>query len=136
VVNGQVQYIYQYYALGNAQVLLGEAAHCAADQGRFWGYHVAMFSNQDRFGPISTMDELQTLLAEIADVVGLDVSEFEECWGSHQHQETIIESIQAARAIGVGGTPTVSIQGEMIVGNQPYDVFQQAIEAALAEADQ
>lgn len=135
VATGKVQYIYHYYALGQAQVLLGEAAHCAADQGRFWEYHKVMFENQSSFGAIETMENLQALLVEFAEQAGLDVAEFEECWSSHQHQQTIIDSVMAAREKGVGGTPTISVQGELIVGNQPYDVFQEAIEKALAEAE-
>ena len=134
VETGQVQYIYHYYALGEAQVLLGEAAHCAADQGQFWDYHKVMFENQSRFGSIATMDDLQALLRQFAEQAGLDVTEFEACWDSHQHQQTIIDAVMSARENGVGGTPTISIQGELFVGNQPYDVFQKAIEAALSDS--
>jgi protein-disulfide isomerase len=134
VETGKAQYIYHYYALGEAQVLLGEAAHCAADQGRFWEYHNVMFESQDRFGSIATMADLQTLLRQFAEQSGLDVTKFEECWDSHQHQQTIIDAVIAAREEGVGGTPTISIQGELFVGNQPYEVFQNAIEAALNDS--
>ena len=131
VETGQAQYIYHYYALGEAQVLLGEAAHCAADQGRFWEYHSVMFESQDRFASVATMEDLQTLLRQFAEQAGLEVADFEACWESHQHQQTIIDAVMSAREKGVGGTPTISIQGELFVGNQPYEVFQQAIEAAL-----
>lgn len=136
VATGQVQYIYHYYALGEAQVLLGEAAHCAADQGRFWEYHRVMFENQGRFSSIESMEGLQALLAEFAEKTELDIPGFETCWSSHQHQQAIIESILAAREIGVGGTPTFSIQGELLVGNQPYQIFQQTIDSSLTEVEQ
>ena len=135
VDTGKVQYIYHYYALGEAQVLLSEASHCAADQDRFWEYHEIMFENQGQFGSVETMEDLQSQLTEFAKQSELDVAEFEECWSSHQHQETIIAAVMAARDKGVGGTPTISVQGEFIVGNQPYDVFQEAIEAGLAGAE-
>lgn len=135
VDTGKVQYIYHYYALGEAQVLLSEASHCAADQDRFWEYHEIMFENQGQFGSVETMEDLQSQLTEFAKQAELDVAEFEECWSSHQHQETIIAAVMAARDKGVGGTPTISVQGEFIVGNQPYDVFQEAIEAGLAGAE-
>lgn len=131
---GKVQYIYHYYAL--QQTLLSEAACCAADQGRFWEYHRLMFRDQSRFGSIETLEDLQALLVDFAEQSGLDVPAFEECWSSHKHQETIIEAIETAQAMGVGGTPAFSVQGELIVGNQPYDVFQTAIEDALAQAGQ
>jgi len=136
VETGQVQYIYHYYALGEAQVLLGEAAHCAADQGQFWDYHKVMFESQDRFGSVATMADLQALLRQFSEQAGLDVTEFEACWDSHRHQQTIIDAVMSAREKGVSRTPTISIQGELFVGNQPYEVFQKAIEAALVDASQ
>jgi protein-disulfide isomerase len=134
VATGKVQYIYHYYALGEAQVLLEEAGHCAADQGHFWAYNKLMFENQERFRTVESLEGLQALLNEFAGQAELDVAEFETCWNSHQYQKSIIELIQSAQEKGIGGTPTFSIQGELIVGNQPYEVFQQTIEASLAEA--
>ena len=136
VASGKVQYIFHYYALGEAQVLLGEASHCAADQGHFWEYHKLMFENQGRFGSISSLEDLQNLLIQFAQQVGADVSAFETCWSSHQHQESIVESVLSARESGVGGTPAFLIQGDLLVGNQPYDAFREAIEASLAEVEQ
>ena len=136
VASGKVQYIFHYYALGEVQVLLSEAAHCAADQGHFWEYHKLMFENQRSFGSISSLEELQSLLVQIAQQVDVDVSAFETCWSSHQHQETIVESVLSARESGVGGTPTFSIQGDLLVGNQPFETFREAIEASLAEVEQ
>jgi protein-disulfide isomerase len=131
VETGKVQYIYHYYALGEAQVLLGEAAHCAADQGRFWDYHRVMFESQDRFGSVATMADLQALLRQFAEQAGLEIADFEACWDSHKHQQTIIDAVMSAREQGVRVTPSISIQGELLTGNQPYEVFQEAIEAAL-----
>jgi protein-disulfide isomerase len=131
-----VQYIFHYYALGEFQILLGEAAHCAADQGGFWEYHMLMFENQRRFGSVNSLEELQDLFGQFAEQVGLDVSAFDTCWSSHQHQESIVESVLSARESGVSGTPAFSIQGELLVGNQPLDVFREAIEKSLAEVEQ
>jgi protein-disulfide isomerase len=136
VATGRVQYIFHYYALGEAQILLGEASHCAADQGHFWEYHRAMFENQSRFTSITTLEEPQALLFELAEQVGLDLPAFQTCWNSHQHQETVIEAVRSAREVGVGGTPAFSIQDQLIIGNQPFSVFQQVIEASLADRGQ
>jgi protein-disulfide isomerase len=129
VATGKVQHIYHYFVL--SQPLLDEAAHCAADQEHFWEYHRVMFAGQSRFGDISTMEELQALLVEFAQQVGLDVPEFEACWTSHRHQQAILEATQEGIDQGISGTPTFSVQGELMVGNQPYENFQKAIEASL-----
>jgi protein-disulfide isomerase len=134
VATGKVQYIYHYYALGEAQILLEEAGHCAADQGHFWPYNKLMFENQGRFRTVESLEDLQALLNEFAQQADLDVAEFETCWNSHQHQQNIVELVLSAFELNINGTPTFSIQGKLIVGNQPYQVFQQAIEASLKEA--
>ena len=38
-------------------------------------------------------------------------------------------------ALGISGTPTFLINGEMLVGAQPYDAFETAIESALADSE-
>jgi protein-disulfide isomerase len=136
IATGKVQYVFHYYALGEAQVLLGEASHCAADQGQFWAYHRTMFENQSRFGSVDSLETLQRLLDEFAEQAGLDMAGFQACWTGHENQEAIIRAVQDARERGVSGTPTFAIGGELLVGNQPYEVFEQAIEAALTEAAQ
>lgn len=135
IATGKVQYIYHYYAL--KQTWLAEAVHCAADQGRFWEYHKLLFQDQSKlFGDIETLEQLQSVLNDIAERSGLDVPEFQACWNSHKHEQTIMDAITAAQEIGIEGTPTFSIQGQLIVGNQSYKTFQQAIEDALDEAGQ
>lgn len=134
VAAGKIQYIYHYYAL--RQTLLAEAAHCAADQGHFWEYHKLMFQDQSKLGEIETLEQLQALLNDVAARSGLAVPEFEACWNSHKHEQTIIDAAVAGQELGVDGTPSFMVQGELIVGNQPYAVFQKAIQDALSEAGQ
>ena len=68
--------------------------------------------------------------------IDLDEASFEACWDRGQHQGQIIASIDDARRKGISSTPAFVINGKMVVGNQPYETFQAAIEEALAEATQ
>jgi len=136
VATGKVQYIAQYYALGlDARLSIVEAAACAADQGRFFEYQRALFVDQQKLGT-TPVDQWGDLLAQYAQQLGLDTATFGACWEQTSHREQILTSIDDARQKGVGGTPAFLINGELLVGNQPYEQFQAVIEQALAEATQ
>jgi protein-disulfide isomerase len=132
---GKVQYIMQYYALGmDARLYVVEAGACAADQGRFFEYQRLLFSSQQELAE-TPIEQWGDLLLAYAQQVGLDVDAFGSCWEELGHQELIMASISDAREKGVSGTPAFLINGELIVGNQPYDVFKAAIDKALDEAN-
>lgn len=136
VTTGKVQYITQYYALGlDARLSVVEAGACAADQGRFFEYQRILFTNQQQLGA-TPIDQWQDLLVQYAQQVELDVATFEACWEQAPHQEQILASIEDARQRGVSGTPAFMINGQLVVGNQPYERFQAVIEEALAGVTQ
>ena len=136
VATGKVQYIAQYYALGlDARLSIVEASACAADQGRFFEYQRALFVDQQKLGA-TPVDQWGDLLSRYAQQLGLDMATFDACWEQTSHREQILTSIDDARQKGVGGTPAFLINGELLVGNQPYEQFQAVIEEALAEATQ
>jgi protein-disulfide isomerase len=57
------------------------AAHCAEEQGKFWEYHNALFSNQAKLEDADLKDQAKT--------IGLDTKKFAECFDSKKHQATI-----------------------------------------------
>jgi len=44
------------------------------------------------------------------------------------------KDLQEGAAAGVTGTPSFFINGQQLVGAQPYSTFKQAIDAELAKA--
>jgi protein-disulfide isomerase len=51
---------------------------------------------------------------------------------SYKYRPQVVKDLQDAQAAGVRGTPSFLINGKLVVGAQPFSVFQQEIEAALA----
>jgi predicted DsbA family dithiol-disulfide isomerase len=49
-----------------------------------------------------------------------------------KYTEAVQEMSQVARQIGVQSTPSFAINGQALVGAQPFDVFQQVIDSYLA----
>lgn len=103
-----------------------ESAQCAGDQGKFWEMHDRLFS---KGGPISDMD-----IRKYANEVGLDGLAFEQCLASGKHTETWKASQAEATRLGVASTPTFFINGRMISGAMPYEVFAKIIDEELERA--
>jgi protein-disulfide isomerase len=116
------------------------AAYCAADQGKFWQMHDALFTNnrdleeQGSFAP--------KRLQAIAQSVGLDMNAFNSCISTNKYKNQADQDLQDATSAGITGTPffvlTYTVNGqtktETIDGAQPFNVFQQKLDAALVAA--
>lgn len=85
-----------------------EAAECAGEQGRFWEYSDALFSNQPH------LDE--ALYADIAATLRLDTTRFDACLKSRKYQQTLLHETAEAGELDVQGTPTWYVNGRRLVG--------------------
>jgi protein-disulfide isomerase len=112
---------------GQESVNAALAARAAQAQGKFWEYHDLLYENQ--FAGFS--DER---LVELAREAGLDVEKFESDLASGRYEEAVARDFQEGQRMGVPGTPTFIINGEVLVGSQPVEVFEDAIERAKEEA--
>jgi protein-disulfide isomerase len=138
IQNGLVQMEFHNFAItggngppdSNESTLAAEAAECANDQGRFWEYHYKLFAEQSGENRGAFLPDR---LKQFATDLGLDRGEFDACLDSHKHIGLIQEEREEAIQTGVGGTPSFLINGELVVGYQPFDQFRLHIEKALAE---
>jgi len=126
-----VRFGYQHFAfLGPESQRAGEASECAADQDAFWEYHDKLFDSQsgENQGAFN-QDNLKRFAVEL----GIDTQAFDECLDSGKYTSVVQNETQAAQALGVRSTPSFLINGEPLVGAQPFDVFKQYIEAAMGK---
>jgi protein-disulfide isomerase len=103
----------------------GEAAHCAADQGKFWEYHDRLFANQQALQP--------TDLKKYAADMGLDAAAFTTCLDSSKYGERVRDGVAEGSRLGVNSTPTIYINGRVLSGAQPYEVIASVIDEELAK---
>jgi protein-disulfide isomerase len=103
----------------------------AAEQGAFWEFHAAVFA-EDR-GVDRGQLTLDAVVA-IAEDLGLDVERFR----SDLEDPALLEAIQRDREegqrLGATSTPAFLVNGQPILGAQPLEVFEAAIEQAAADA--
>lgn len=123
-----VRFGYQHFAfLGPESQWAGEASECAADQDAFWEYHDKLFDSQSGENQgVFNKDNLKRFAVDL----GLDMAAFDECLDSGKYTSIVQNETQAAQSMGVRSTPTFLINGKPVLGAQPFEVFQQYIEAA------
>ncbi len=131
VDTGKVKYLYASFAfLGDESKQAANAAKCAGEQGKFWEYHNALYQNQK--GENQGAFTKKTLLA-LGKNVGVETTSFTKCVEDGAYLQEVEAETLAGRRSGVTGTPTVFVNGVMIVGAQDYTVFADAIETALSK---
>lgn len=113
---------------GQESVNAALAARAAQAQGKFWEYHDLIYANQSEV----FSDEFFVALAEEA---GLDVPQFEEDFFGGRYEEAVAADFEEGQQLGVSGTPTFIVNGQVMVGLQPLETFEQVIEEARAEAE-
>ncbi len=115
--------------LGEESMNAALAARAAQEQGKFWEYHDLLYENQSSPGAFSDEN-----LVALAREVGLDVEELEASLSSGEHRQVVTEAFTEGQRSGITGTPTFIINGLTLVGAQPLEVFEEAIEEAAREA--
>jgi protein-disulfide isomerase len=103
------------------------AARCAGDQGKYWEY------SDDLMRVAGSMD--RTDLISRGEKVGLDMTAFNACLDSGKHDEAIETALEDGAALGVTGTPTMFVNGRMIVGVQSYPKLKALVEEELSRQE-
>jgi protein-disulfide isomerase len=107
------------------------AAWCAGDQGKFWQMHDALYSRQDQWNGEAT-DKPEHVIAGIAQGLGLNMTQFNQCVDTRKYQAQIQANYTAAVDRHVDQTPTFVFGDKMIGGYETYDQFKANVDAAIA----
>lgn len=102
------------------------AGLCANEQSAdfFWKMHDTMFAHQDALDPEG--------LKGLAKKEGLKMDQFEKCLTENKYLAQVQAEMEEGRKIKVKSTPTFFINGQLINGAQPIDVFSELIDEELA----
>jgi len=119
----QIRFVYYNFPTSGGQTA-AEAAWCANEQGGYWQYHNALFSNPLAY---SSVDQYASLAGELK----LDEGTFRECVSSGKYRDTVYQDYQLGLSYGVRGTPSFVINGVMLVGAQPLSEFETVINQKL-----
>jgi protein-disulfide isomerase len=125
---GKVRLVFRHLAiLGEASVTAALAAACAQDQGKFWEYHDTLFANR------SPLAFSTTRLKEYAANLGLERASFATCLDGKTHARRVESETLLGRALGANGTPAFLINGQLVMGAYPFEVFQKGLDSILTK---
>lgn len=105
------------------------AARCAGDQGKYYEMHDLLFENQTSWSTGNAAEAFEGYAREI----GLNVSQYTSCYEANTHNEAIDADLALAQEMGIGGTPSFVIEGDKLIGAQPYTAFQALLDRKLGE---
>ena len=101
-----------------------EAAEYAKDMGKFDAYHKATFK---AFWEESRNIGDPEVLRDVYKTCGLDWEEFSHPEHQGLYAQRVEEQLAEARMYGITGIPSFIIDRYLLVGAQPYQVFQQVM---------
>jgi protein-disulfide isomerase len=137
IKTGKIKYFFRNLPLtgGHPNAFrAAEAAHCAAEQGKFWEAHDRFFANQDTLNPNDWPQHAQAL--------GLDAKKFDQCLMSGKYDDEINQDIDDAQRVGINGTPAFLIGvmapnsskvtvSKIMMGAETYDNFKKALDEQI-----
>lgn len=106
---------------------LSRAALCSQEQNKFVEFHNYVFAHQ------SQLTE-ESVIKDMALNAGLNAEEFNVCYDSGKYTDKAAKWYEEGDARGVSATPTFFINGQKLVGAQPFEDFKKIIEKKLEQA--
>ena len=134
IESGLVRWKYVPFVIGTFRHSeeAGLAGECAGEQGLFSEMRDRLFESQAEW---KGSDDVMSDLVRYGRELGLDIDTFQECIGAERPQSRLSTGLQAARALGVRGTPTFFINGRAVQGALPIELFRDLFEAELRKPD-
>jgi protein-disulfide isomerase len=99
------------------------ASEAAREQGKFWQMHDKMFAAQQELSPAA--------YERWARELGLDMTRFKAALNNEKLRARIQEDDQLATRLGIDGTPTMAVNGELVVGAVPFETLKAVIDRKL-----
>lgn len=103
-----------------------EFAMCAATFGKFWPVHDLLYRHQDVWAPLR---DPGTFLLTLADSVGIPRERIRPCLTGHRMRARVEGDAATASRAGARATPTFYIDGALLSGAYPIDLFRHILDS-------
>jgi len=133
VDNGQVKIIWKDRPLKNLHPWAKPAAEsmeCVYREGgndSFWTLKDKVFSNQNQLSTSNAQSQIKSWAAE----EGVSESAIQTCIDNGDAMSEVEADSQEGQELGASGTPTSFVNGQKLVGAQPFSRFETVIESEL-----
>ena len=125
MAEGMVRLVFRHYPLDSVHPLArraAEAAEAAGAQGSFWPMHDLLYENQDGLED----EDLRSYAVRL----GLDLVRFDEDLAEHRHAERVQQNRRSGERDGVGGTPSLFLNGVPYRGDLDLETLLEAVRGA------
>jgi protein-disulfide isomerase len=132
VATGKVRWVFINFPLTSLHpnaVPAAGIALCAAKQNAFWPVHDLLYRHQATWAALK--DPADYLLS-LADSAKISKPELLECVKSPTTNEEVRADAEGASRAGATSTPAFYIEGGLLVGAQPLDLFRQVLDSIYA----
>jgi protein-disulfide isomerase len=133
IETGKVRYVFINFPITeihpNAQPA-AELGLCAARQHKFWPLHDLLFSAQQSWAPLT---DPEAVLLGLADSVGMNRKATLACLADTTVAAAVEAEAVASVRTGANATPSFYIEGGLLVGAQPMEVFRPILDSIIAE---
>ena len=129
VATGKVRWVFINYPLTSIHpnaVPAAELAMCAGRQGKFWEAHHLVFRTQKVWAPLK---DPGPFLASLVDSLGLSRTAVLPCLEQGQTRKEIQTDAEGSARAGAQSTPSFYIEGGLMVGAQPIEIFRQVLDS-------
>lgn len=134
---GKVRFVYRDFPLMSIHpgaLLAAHIANCAAEQDAFWQMHHRIFVGMEqREWSSGNADDFRTFL-RYAEELNIDAGQVQQCVESNRYGPRIESDIREAQQAGVRSTPSFLINGQLLVGAQPFEVWERVFETILNDS--
>lgn len=123
---GLVKFVYKDFPVvgGEAAAIASKCVFRDLGNEAFFSYHDTIFDNQRSTTP-------STLKSWALDL-GYDEAQYDACLEDPEIASQVQADFAEGQSFGVTGTPAFVINGQLLVGAQPFSAFQSVIDAELA----
>ena len=132
ITPGKVRWVFINFPLTSVHehaAAAGELALCAAKQQGFWRVHDLLFQYQDTWAPLK---EAGPFFVSLADSAGLSKQALLACLQAPETQEDLKAEAEGSQRSGATSTPTFYIEGGLMEGAVPFNVFKRVLDSVYA----
>lgn len=132
---GRIKFIYRSYPLTQIHKNAYDAAlaaEAAGQQGKYWAMQDQLFNNQQAW---SNSTEARKIFEDYAQKIGLDAAKFQADLIALPTKTRVDADLERGRALNIGGTPTIYINGrELPVEQMEVTTMRQIIDSELQKS--
>lgn len=130
---GKVYFIYREVYFDKYGLWAGTVARCGGGE-KYFGITDLIYEQQSEWTKADDEAGIAENLARLGRTAGLGADEVFACMRNRDMMLAMIAVYQEnAQADGIQSTPSFLIDGELVAGNQSYDVFSALLDAKLGE---